>query len=172
MGETYFHGGKAGLRVGDLLVPSPPHVNDGCPVCVARAAGRVCTVGEYRAWARLLGATQVLDALAGADDDAPMDPPSAERAVYITTAREYATWYAAVRGHGDLYRVEPCSEPVQSPEDNFPSFTVAAARVVEVVRRNVHLTRRERRHLQRLWAKADARARRPLAVSDSGGANA
>lgn len=155
---TYYHGGVAGLSVGDELVPSPPHVSDGCPVCVARAAGRVCTVAEYRRWARRLGepGRKILEVLAGAPDDAPVDPPSERRAVYFTSSIDYATWYAA-RSRGDLYAVEPLGLIEHSPEDNFPTWTTPKARVVAVVRRAVVLTRRERRRIDRLWGKADRR---------------
>lgn len=156
---VYFHGGKAGLSVGDLLVPSPPHVTDGCPVCVARAEGRVMRVGEYRAWLRTLGprADPVLAALADADDWEPVDPPTRESAVYFTSDALYATWYAA-RSRGDLYRVVPVGPLVASTEDHFPTWTAPSARVVEVLRRSVRLQRRERRELLRRWKKADAKA--------------
>ena len=159
---TFYHGGIAGLTVGDLLVPSAPHVEDGCPACEARRAGRVCTVGEYRRWLRQFGprADAALRTLAGAADDAPFDPPSAEPAVYLTTDVRYATWYAACRGHGDVYQVRPLSTPIPSTEDHFPSFTVTSARVLAVVRRRVWLTRTERRDIQRRWRKADRRAER------------
>jgi hypothetical protein len=156
---TFYHGGKAGLNIGDRLVPSPPHVDDGCPVCEARKIGRVCTVGEFRRWLRQFGAQgeRALRALSGADDSEPMDPPSAERAVYITTSEPYATWYAATRGHGDVYQVKPDGETKPTHEDSFPAWTVASARIVRVVRRGVYLTRTERRTIERLWKKADER---------------
>jgi len=67
---TFYHGGIAGKRPGDYLFPSPPHVEDGCPICVARAAGRTLSVGEYRRWLSAHGedALPILRALAGADD--------------------------------------------------------------------------------------------------------
>lgn len=156
-GRRWYHGGVPGLRPGDLLRPSPPHVTDGCPVCVARAEGRALTVGQYRAWLRGFGdrARPVLDALAGAPDAAPLDPPSARAAVYITTHQGYAAWYAARSGNGDLYEVAPVGELKTSEADRFPSATVAAARVVRVVRRSVRLTRHERRALDRDWRLRD-----------------
>jgi hypothetical protein len=159
--RTYYHGGVPGLNVGDRLVPSPPRVTCGCPVCEARAAGRSLTVGEYRRYLRRLGpaAAPALAALEGAPDDAPVDPPSAEEAVYITTSREYAAWYAS-RSRGDLYQVEPIGPATPSAEDSVPSLTCVAARVVAVLRRGVRLDRRERRRIERLWAKADRRRER------------
>lgn len=159
--SEYFHGGKAGLRVGDFLVPSPPHVVDGCPVCVARAEGRTLRVGEYRAWLRTLGprAAPVLAQMADAPDWEPVDPPSQRTAVYVTTDIGYATWYAA-RSKGDLYRVSPCGDMTPSPEDHFPTWTVPRARITRVVRRDVRLERSERRALLRRWKKADIRAAR------------
>jgi hypothetical protein len=163
----YFHGGKAGLNRGDRLVPSPPHVEDGCPICLARKDGRVCSVGEYRAWLRQFGvrAEPVLRQLVGVEDEAPMDPPSSRAAVYITTSREYATWYAARSGNGDVYQVRPLSMPEPTNEDHFPSFTVEAAEVVGVLRRRVFLTRTERRSIMHKWRKADRRAERQQLVA-------
>lgn len=163
--QVFFHGGKAGLDSGELLVPSPPHVSDGCPVCVARASGMVLRVGEYRRWAQSMGpaGARLVEMLEGAPDDAPVDPPSAERAVYITTDREYARWYAA-RSRGDLYRVAPVGAADLSSEDRFPTWTVAAARVVEVIERSVILDRRDRRSILRRWKKADKAAERAAEV--------
>jgi len=157
----YFHGGISGLQVGDVLTPSAPHVDDGCPICEARKHGRICTVGEYKRWLQPFGARAlpVLRALAGADDWEPVDPPSAKQAVYITTSLEYATWYAA-RSRGDLYEVTPVGPAVPSPEVHFPSWTCDQARVVRVVRRGVRLTRTERRRIAHLWRKADRRTER------------
>lgn len=64
----YFHGGVPGLRPGDLVIPHPPRVLDGCPVCAARAQGLTATL-----------------------DGHPVDPPTrrADR-VYITTDCDYA----------------------------------------------------------------------------------
>lgn len=161
MRTRYFHGGKAGLQPGDRIIVAPPHVEDGCPICVAREHGRVCTVGMYRVWLRQFGAkaAPVLAQLAGAADDEPMDPPSAKAAVYITSSVEYATWYAA-RSRGDLYEVGPI-EPIEpSAEDHFSSWTCAAATVFRVLRRRVALTRTERRQILHKWRKADRRALR------------
>lgn len=155
-----YHGGIAGLGIGDILKPSPPHVTDGCPICLARAAGSICTVGEYREWARGFG-TRGLPVLALLEDVAdylPIDPPSAEHAVYITRNIEYASWYAARSGHGDLYRVAPIGPMRRTIEDHFESYTVAEARITQVITRGVHLTRKQRRELQRLWLKADQAA--------------
>lgn len=163
---TYFHGGKASLQIGDMLVPSPPHVDDGCPICVARREGRTVTVGAYRTWLQQFGdrAAPVLRHLADAPDDAPIDPPSQRDAVYITTDREYARFYAA-RSRGDLYRVEPTGMPEASDEDHFASFTVPSARVVEVIERKVRLTRQDRRSLYRAWGKADRVAKQNGVIS-------
>lgn len=162
---AYYHGGIGGLRVGDRLVPSPPHVQDGCPICEARAAGRVCRVGEYRRWLRLQGpdANRVLAMLEEADDADPIDPPSQRGAVYVTESLDYAAFYAA-RSQGDLYQVKPEGVVTPSTEDHFPSGTVASARVVAVVRRNVRLTRTERRRILARWKKADRRAARKASV--------
>lgn len=158
MSATYYHGGKAGLKPGELLVPSPPHVDDGCPICVARREGRGVTVGEYRAWLAQFGdrARSILDMLVNAPDAALIDPPSKHKAVYITTERAYARWYAA-RSRGDLYVIQPIGEVTPSDEDSFPSFIVDRAVVSAVLERDVRLDRRDRRALDRQWAKADRR---------------
>ena len=158
---TYYHGGIAGKRAGDILIPSPPHEVDGCPICVARAAGRICRVGEYRAWAAQFGerARPIMEALAGADDMEPIDPPSAKSAVYISTHQIYARWYAA-RSQGDLYAVEPIGGVERSEEDPFPTWTCYRARVVRVIERRVTLTRKDRRKITKLWKRADAVAGR------------
>lgn len=156
--DDYYHGGKAGLNPGDLLIPSPPHVDDGCPICVARRDGRSLTVGEYRAWLAPFGgrSRSILDMLGNAPDAALIDPPSKHKAVYITTDHAYARWYAA-RSRGDLYVVQPIGDVIPSEEDSFPSFVVGSARIRSVIERDVRLDRRDRRALDRRWARADRR---------------
>lgn len=169
--EILYHGGRAGLVVGEMIVPAPPHVEDGCPVCVARAQGRTLRVGEYRAWLRTLGprAEPVLAALEGADDFEPVDPPRAKAdAVYVTSDLAYARWYAA-RSRGDLYRVVTVGPAERSPEDHFPTWTAPAARVVRVIERMVRLQRRDRRALLRRWKKADEIAARGVIAGGVGG---
>lgn len=159
----WYHGGKAGLDRGGILVPSPPVATDGCPVCVARREGRTFTVGEYRAWAETLpGSERLLAALEGAPDSAPMDPPSAVVGVYMTTSSLYATWYAARSANGDLYEVDPLGETVPSTTDPFRTVIAERARVARVLRRRVELTRPERRALSREWAARDRTAARAL----------
>jgi len=160
----FYHGGVKGKQPGDVLVPSPPHVEDDCPICKARAAGRTATVGEYRLWLldKAVAAPAhvrerlraVFEQLAEVPFYAPMDPPSQREAVYVTVDKPYARHYAA-RSRGDLYEVEPLGEREPTAEDPFPTWTVAEARVVRVVERDVLLMRRDRRALQRRWAKAD-----------------
>lgn len=158
MGTAYYHGGRRGLKVGDLLVPSHPHVVDGCPICIARAAGIAMTVGEFKEWLRQTvppeRARPILELLADADDDELIDPPSRREAVYMTTDIRYARWYAA-RSRGDLYRVQPVGRVERSEEDPAESYTAPAARIVEVIERRVVLRRRDRRELMRAWEKAD-----------------
>jgi len=156
---TLYHGGIAGKQPGDILVPSPPHVVCGCPVCAARAAGRVCTVGEFRLWAMGLGerGRPILEGLKDADPFDPVDPPTGRQAIYVTTSLPYARWYAA-RSQGALYTVEPIGEMQRSTEDHFPSWACQSARVLSVVERRVRLDRRDRREMLRLWKRADRRA--------------
>jgi len=159
--KVWFHGGTSGKSVGDILTPHPPHITDGCPVCVARARGVTLSVGVYRRWLTTFGdrARPALDALAGAPDDAPVDPPSAESGVFLTTHEGYAAWFAARSGNGDLYEVVPIGQIRPSHADHFPSVIADAARIVRVVRREVRLLRAERRTLNREWAARD-RSRR------------
>lgn len=163
-----YHGGLAGLKVGDAVRPAPPHVVDGCPICVGRAEGRNVTVGEYREWLLAQGpkAAPVLAYLEDAEDWQPMDPPSQRRAVYVTSDLAYARFYAS-RSQGDLYQVEPAGLfpgedrsvlLTPSEEDHFPTWTCTEAVVVAVVERGVRLVRRDRRALDRRWKKADQTA--------------
>lgn len=158
---VFFHGGVAGKRRGDVLIPSPPHKVCGCPICEARSDGRSMTVGEYRRWLARFGerARPVLNQLAGAADWEPIDPPRREQAVYVTTNRDYARWYAA-RSRGGLYLVEPIGPIVPSVEDRVPSWTCQSARIVRVVEPRVRLTRKDRRAMMRVWKAADAKYER------------
>jgi hypothetical protein len=99
-------------------------------------------------------AAPLLAQLALAPDDAPIDPPSVLKAVYLTTDIGYARWYAG-RSAGDLYRVVPLGALVPSTEDHFPTWTTPRARIVAVVERDVQLTRRDRRAMLRRWKQAD-----------------
>jgi hypothetical protein len=90
-------------------------------------------------------------------DDALVDPPTQEQAVYITSSLEYATWYAA-RSGGDLYRVVPIGDVRLSEEDHFPTWLTDRARVAEVVKRGVRLNPAQREKIEALWAEADNRA--------------
>lgn len=155
---VYYHGGVSGKQPGDLLVPSPPHVEDGCPICRARAEGRTLRVGEYRRWAERLGAPglRILRSLGNVPDYMPIDAPTSRVGVYLTSDRDYARWYAA-RSRGDLYEAVPVGACRESFEDPFPSWSADSATVVRVIERGVRLDRRFRRTLKRRWAKADRR---------------
>lgn len=127
-----WHGGVSGLRVGDILRPGHARKqHDGCPYCVARAKG---------------------ETVAG------IDPPSAKQAVYITSDKEYARFYASLWGYGDLYVVEPIGPIEPSPEDHLPAWTCESARVVAVYQRAIQLTWTQRRALLRRWKVADEAA--------------
>ncbi|MFB7443095.1 hypothetical protein ACFC01_33150 [Streptomyces mirabilis] len=134
----YFHGGVPGLKPGDLITPSSPHVVEGCKVCEARAQGLTAMVGGEA-----------------------VDPPTGRPdRVYITSDRDYARFYASRYWYGDLYTAEPVGELEASTEDPFPTWCVPAARVVSVYTQAVQLTRSQRRSLLRRWTEADmARSR-------------
>lgn len=168
---AYFHGGIPGLRPGDQLLPAPPHLTDGCPICAARAEGRALTVGEFRAFIRAQAegapahkratADQVLSMLDGAPDHIPVDPPTAQTdSVYVTTDLVYARWYAARSGHGDLYRVQPAHpfERTTGEDSGWDTYTAPSATVLQVIARGVHLRRAARRELAREWKRRDRAA--------------
>jgi hypothetical protein len=161
VGMRLYHGGAPGLVAGDDLIPSPPKIVDDCPICVARREGRIYTVGEYRSYLAQFGdrAAHIVRMLGDAPDFAPIDPPSGRYAVYLTTDRDYARWYAA-RSDGDLYQVEPDGDLTESTEDPFLSFTAPKARVVAVIERRVRLDRKDRRALFRRWKRVDDRQAR------------
>ncbi|MFD8820826.1 hypothetical protein ACFV1C_00405 [Streptomyces sp. NPDC059605] len=133
----YFHGGVPGLNPGDLLVPHPPAVVDGCPICIAKAAGQQPVVPG-------LGN---IDPLTARPDR-----------LYVTTDREYARFYASKCWLGDLYVVEPKGEVERSAEDFFPTWCVEEAVVVSVVSRAVRLSDKQRRTLLRRWAGMESAA--------------
>ncbi|MEU1815199.1 hypothetical protein ABZ543_08370 [Streptomyces roseifaciens] len=125
-----FHGGKPGLRPGDLITPHPPNVVDGCEICAARARGE----------------TVVIPGLG------PVDPPTGRPdRVYVTSDREYARWYASRYWQGDLYVVEPVGQVEPSTEDPFPTWCAPAARIRSVYCRCVMLTPAQRRRLLARW---------------------
>lgn len=124
-----WHGGIDGLKPGDLLLPSPPKLVDGCAICVAHAAGKEVTVGGHA-----------------------IDPRTAHPdRVYLTSDREYARFYASKYVFGDLYRIEPVGDLEWSTEDPFPTWKATAGRVVAVYERAVRLTDSQRRRLLRRW---------------------
>lgn len=129
-----YHGGVAGLRVGDTITPQVGqrrHVA-GCPTCDARQ-GNATGTGT-------------------AIDPAPHRPDR----VYLTPDRAYARYYASLTGRGDLYVVEPLGDLEPSAEDTLPTATAPAARIVAVYDRAVRLTDGQRRALLRRWIEADA----------------
>lgn len=124
-----YHGGAGGLAVGDVIEPRPNarHI-DGCAVCAARARGESVTI-----------------------DGLGVDPPTGdEHAVYITSDRFYAKFYASL-AQGDLYRVEPIGPTERSEEDPMvEAYRCERAVIVGVVERAVTLTEGERR---RYWRR-------------------
>lgn len=134
----YFHGGIPDLNRGDLIKPHPPRIVDGCPICVARAAGKNLTVPGL-----------------GVVDPATKHPDR----VYVSTDRDYARFYASKFWLGDLYVVEPVGDVVASVEDPFPSFTCEGARILSIVSRAVRLTDRQRTTLTNKWKRRDEAAR-------------
>lgn len=131
-----YHGGVPGLNPGDVLYPHPPNVVDGCAICVARAAGE-----DWR------------DASGNV-----VDPATRERAVYVTSDRRYARFYASRYPYGDLYRVRVGDDVPASAEDHWPTWCAPEAVVVSVLDRRVRLTDQERRALVRRWVRLDRAA--------------
>ena len=126
-----YHGGKPGLRPGDLIIPAEPHFIDNCPICEAKKTGISTAIDPLRA---------------------------REDRVYVTSDREYARFYASKYPRGSLYSVEPVGELELSTEDHFPTWTVPTARVRSVYDRCVQLTAGQRRRLLRRWYVADMAA--------------
>jgi len=138
-----YHGGIAGLRVGDLIQPGHDRKPvAGCPWCDARAKG---------------------EAGPGGIDGPPAHPEH----VYATTHRLYAKHYASLWGRGDLYRVEVSDEAVRSDEDSFETYRATELCVVAVLDRAVLLTMTERRRLFREWKAADFEKARRLAREET-----
>lgn len=122
-----FHGGVAGLQVGDIIEPDQSHRKhvDGCPICAALADG------QRHAY----------------------DEPTPQGWVYATSDRQYARFYASKAVKGDLYRVRLLGDVEASKEDpgQFPTWRSTSAEVVSVLERCVILTMRERRRLFVRW---------------------
>lgn len=170
---SFYHGGIPGLKVGDAVLPAPPHATDGCPICLARSEGRTYTIGEWREWMsgllptlpahKAATARAALAEIDGVPDAAPLDPATGRPdRVYLTSHLPYARWYAA-RSRGDLYQVRPIGQLERSPEDTWESWTAPSAVVVKVVECDVRLVRRDRRYLMREWTKRDRLAERTAA---------
>lgn len=133
----YYHGGVPGLMPGDLIVPHRPNVVDGCPICVARAAGEAYEVPGVGV----------------------VDPPTGRPdRVYLTTDREYGRFHASRYWLGDLYSVEPMGDVERSQEDLFPTWCAGGAVVTGVVSRAVRLTDRQRRSLVCRWSALESAA--------------
>lgn len=113
----YWHGGAPDLKPGDLITPRPAgdlgHLRKGCPTCEARREG------------------------------APLDTDVNDPAfVYVTTNRDYARLYATGYPLGDLYRVEPLGDLIETTGrlDPVPSWAAPAARVIAVYDRAIRLS--------------------------------
>ena len=135
MSGRLYHGGIPGLTPGDRIEPAPnTRHREGCPICAARAEGQTLVI----------------------DGQAVDGPTGRHDAVYVTSDRLYAKFYASMAA-GDLYSVEPVGEVGLSPEDPMiESFTCAAATVDTVVERSVVLTEAE---LRRLWRRMGGTSR-------------
>lgn len=129
-----WHGGKPGLRVGDVIVAGERHYVDGCEICASKARGETFRL----------------------PNGAAVDPVNAhEGRVYMTDDRAYGRFYASKYPLGDLYRVEPVGEAVRSDEDPFPTWHAESATVVAIGERAVRLTPAQRRTLLNRWRRAD-----------------
>lgn len=128
--QRLWHGGVAGMRVGDIITPGHAderHV-EGCPICAAHARG----------------------------ESTAIDPITPEGRVYVTTDRQYARYYASRAGLGWLYSVEPIGPLTKSTEDHFDSWWCEEVRVVSIAERAVRLTDTERRRLFVRWGGTPA----------------
>ncbi|MGW5930545.1 hypothetical protein ACWF2L_30585 [Streptomyces anulatus] len=134
-----FHGGAPGLKPGDLIVPGPPHVVDGCDICAARAAGR-----DY-----VVPGVGVIDPPTGRPDR-----------VYVTSDRPYALFHASRYVLGDAYTVQLTADVEASTEDYFPTWCAPYAVVTGVISRAVRLTHAQRGTLVRRWGALEDSRRR------------
>lgn len=124
----YFHGGKPGLKPGDMLTEHEPNYVDGCAICETKRRG----------------------------GNPVIDSNPIHKGVYFTTDREYARFYASKYPRGDLYSVQPAG-PILMAGDEDP-FETAVCEVVMVrglVQRDVRLDNGQRRRLLRRWADSD-----------------
>jgi hypothetical protein len=121
---TLFHGGVAGMRPGDVILPgqAEKRFHDDCPVCQAHKNGH----------------------------DHPMDPRTPDGWVYASEDRPYARYYASRAGRGTLYRVT-LTDPERSEEDlQFPTWRAPQAVVYSVLEVMVEFTHKDR---SRLWVR-------------------
>ncbi|MCY0957666.1 hypothetical protein [Streptomyces sp. H27-H5] len=124
-----FHGGAAGLQLGDLIEPGHNRTVDGCPTCAAREQGK-----------RHLASGQ-----------SSLEPPTGRPdRVYVTSDRGYARFYSSLAA-GDLYVVELVGDVERSTEDYFPTWCAPAARVTSVFTRAVVRSPEERARLDQRW---------------------
>lgn len=137
-----FHGGAAGLRPGDVIVPGMAEHRfvDGCEICAAHARGESTT----------------------------LDPLTPHDWVYATTDRPYARYYASRAVKGTLYRVRLEGDIEQSTEDEFPTWRARRGVVVSVLERRVQLTMRERRRLFIRWGGTPREFNEMLAAAAKG----
>ncbi len=123
--DLLFHGGVAGRKVGDLLLPGMAEHRyvPGCKHCEDQRNGILTNI----------------------------DPPTPPDWVYACADKPYARWYASRAVHGSLYRVRLEGEVERSAEDPPWSWTYRgrAARVIAVLERNILLTHDERWRLFR-----------------------
>ena len=122
-----WHGGVAGLWVGDVILPNMAEHRyvEGCPHCAAQAAGQRTNI----------------------------DPPTPADWVYASEDHEYARWYASRAVRGSLYRVRLEGECERSQEDppQFGCWRARRAVVVGVKELGVTLTMRERERVFMRW---------------------
>lgn len=126
--KKLYHGGVAGLLVGDIIRPGMAEHRyvPGCPHCEAQRRGETL-----------------------------VDPPTPPEWVYATHDWLYARYYASRAVRGTLYVVEPVGPTEASTEDLIPTVRAKAFRVVRVMERNITLTMTERRALWRTLGGTD-----------------
>lgn len=131
MKNLLFHGGVAGLRCGDRILPNMAEHRyvEGCAHCDAQRDG-VASSG--------------------------FDPATPEGWVYASSDREYARYYASRAVGGTLYRVRLEGDVEPSLEDPFPSWRGRSAVVVEVLATKVQLTNSQRLRLFLRWGGTEA----------------
>lgn len=123
MSGILYHGGKPGLKPGDLIEPGHSRDQyDDCPICQD---------------GRNHGAT----AFEGTEHP---------EQVYCTNIRDYAALHASLYGKGDVYQVKPLGPLTPSDENETATWRCDRLQVIYIVEASVQLDWKRRRIFRKL----------------------